>query len=176
VLTIDGNSSETIDGATTTTLNTQYEEVTLVCDGTNWHVLDRHIPSTWTTYTPTFTGLGTIVTQSFYWKRIGDTLHVRGTFTTATPTATEARISFPSGLTSASTIGTLEIAGPPAGRNVSSASFFFVQPTREPSTTYFTLSAQQSTTNNMTKRNGDASYGGSESASFEASAPISGWN
>lgn len=36
---IDGNASETIDGATTATLTTQYESVTLVCDGTQWLVI-----------------------------------------------------------------------------------------------------------------------------------------
>ena len=36
-LTIDGNASETIDGATTITLAAQYETVSIVCDGSNWH-------------------------------------------------------------------------------------------------------------------------------------------
>ena len=39
VLTIDGNSSETIDGATTYIINQQYQSVTLVCDGSNWHIM-----------------------------------------------------------------------------------------------------------------------------------------
>jgi len=38
-ITIDGNASETIDGATTITLTTQYESVTLFCDGFNWHII-----------------------------------------------------------------------------------------------------------------------------------------
>jgi len=35
---IDGNASELIDGATTATLTTQYEAVTLVCNGTTWYI------------------------------------------------------------------------------------------------------------------------------------------
>jgi hypothetical protein len=35
---IDGNASETIDGGLTATLTTQYESVTLVCDGTGWYI------------------------------------------------------------------------------------------------------------------------------------------
>lgn len=35
---IDGNSSETIDGATTLTLSTQYDVAVLTCDGSNWHI------------------------------------------------------------------------------------------------------------------------------------------
>jgi hypothetical protein len=38
-VTIDGNASETIDGATTAVLTTQYEAITLFCDGIEWHIL-----------------------------------------------------------------------------------------------------------------------------------------
>ena len=35
---IDGNASETIDGATTATLTVQYESINIVCNGTTWFV------------------------------------------------------------------------------------------------------------------------------------------
>lgn len=38
-VTIDGNASETIDGSTTIALTTQYESVTLLCDGSNWRII-----------------------------------------------------------------------------------------------------------------------------------------
>lgn len=38
-VTIDGDASETIDGATTQALTTQYDSVTVQCDGTGWHIL-----------------------------------------------------------------------------------------------------------------------------------------
>lgn len=38
-ITIDPNASETIDGATTYTLTTQYQTVTIQCDGSNWFIL-----------------------------------------------------------------------------------------------------------------------------------------
>ena len=38
-VTIDGYSSETIDGATTLVLSVLYSSVSLVCDGSNWHIL-----------------------------------------------------------------------------------------------------------------------------------------
>lgn len=41
-VTVDGNSSETIDGATTLALNQQYETVWLQCDGSNWYVENRY--------------------------------------------------------------------------------------------------------------------------------------
>jgi hypothetical protein len=38
-VTIDGNASETIDGATTKVLTAQFEVVTIQCDGANWHII-----------------------------------------------------------------------------------------------------------------------------------------
>ena len=39
VITIDGNGSETIDGATTKILAVQYESMTVISDGANWKVI-----------------------------------------------------------------------------------------------------------------------------------------
>jgi hypothetical protein len=44
-VTIDGNSSETIDGATTYVLRLQYNCVTLRCDGSNWFIVQSHLPA-----------------------------------------------------------------------------------------------------------------------------------
>jgi hypothetical protein len=38
-ITIDGNASETIDGATTYVLRANYASLSLVCDGSNWYVI-----------------------------------------------------------------------------------------------------------------------------------------
>lgn len=38
-VTIDGNSSETIDGSTTAVINTQYESVTIMCNGSAWYIV-----------------------------------------------------------------------------------------------------------------------------------------
>jgi hypothetical protein len=38
---IDGNSSETIDGSSTLTLQGQNYAITIVCDGSNWHVVSE---------------------------------------------------------------------------------------------------------------------------------------
>jgi parallel beta-helix repeat protein len=38
-VTVDGNASETIDGGTTATLTRQYESITILCDGANWHII-----------------------------------------------------------------------------------------------------------------------------------------
>lgn len=39
VITIDGDGSETIDGATNKTLSVQYESMTLVSNGANWIIV-----------------------------------------------------------------------------------------------------------------------------------------
>lgn len=41
VVTVDGDGSETIDGATTFTLTEQYETAAIVCDGVEWFRLDN---------------------------------------------------------------------------------------------------------------------------------------
>lgn len=38
-VTVDGDASETIDGSTTKALASQYDSVTIVCDGTEWWIL-----------------------------------------------------------------------------------------------------------------------------------------
>jgi hypothetical protein len=40
-ITVDGNASETIDGATTYSLSVQYATVQLMCDGTNWKIISK---------------------------------------------------------------------------------------------------------------------------------------
>jgi hypothetical protein len=40
-VTLDGNSSETIDGATTKVLASQYDCASIVSDGTEWHLLSE---------------------------------------------------------------------------------------------------------------------------------------
>ena len=37
-VTLDGNASETIDDSTTQTISTQYDSVTIMCDGTAWWI------------------------------------------------------------------------------------------------------------------------------------------
>jgi hypothetical protein len=36
---VDGNGSETIDGATTQTISSQYDAMHIICDGSNWWVI-----------------------------------------------------------------------------------------------------------------------------------------
>lgn len=94
-LTIDGNASETIDGAATTTINTQYETIKIICDGSNWHILERKFDESWTSWSPTFKGQSnslsyTNSTTTGYWKRIGPGIefYITTTFTGTPGTGT----------------------------------------------------------------------------------------
>lgn len=80
----------TITGVTT--LNTQGEVVSYYHNGTGYVILNRYIPSTGTAWTPTFTGLGTVVLSKAYWYRIGN--RMRGVITGTAGTVTAADVSF----------------------------------------------------------------------------------
>jgi NADPH-dependent ferric siderophore reductase len=54
-VTVDGNASETIDGATTRVLSEQWEEVTFQCNGTSWFVLSQGRREPLTTKTASYT-------------------------------------------------------------------------------------------------------------------------
>lgn len=67
------------------------------------------IVTDWESYTPTFSSsLGTVSAINFIYKRVGDTLHINGQFTTGTVTSGSANFSIPSGLTIDTTIGANE--------------------------------------------------------------------
>ena len=98
--TIATTSSQTIDGVTTTTLDTQYEQVTVISDGSNWHIIDRHIPGVWTAYTPTGSWSSN-VTYTGYWRRVRDSIEVQILITASgATTGTLSVVKIPTGLTS----------------------------------------------------------------------------
>jgi hypothetical protein len=102
IITIATTSSQTIDGATTTTLNTQYETLTLQSDGANWQVLDRRIPQIKTTFTPTgsWTNGGGSVTYTGQWVRDGKWVNIDFyVSTTGSVTGTTLTFNLPSGIT-----------------------------------------------------------------------------
>lgn len=174
-VTIATTSSQTIDGVTTRKLMTQYEQFTVTSDGANWQILDHSYPSGWTAYTPTYTGFGTVSTTAMYWKRVGDSVLLRGKFTSGTPTAVEARLSLPSGLTSASTITGVEHADFGVAATGASTTFFQLMTDMEASVAYITFGLQTSTTSGLTKANGNVVAVNTQVQSIHASVPIANW-
>ncbi len=128
----------------------------------------------WAAYTPTFQGLGTVSNIEMEWRRVGETVEVRGKFLTGTVTASEVRVSLPNGYTSAGTSSIPSIQK--AGLGVYSANTATLVPyvLIEPSVTYFTFGFNSGTTAGLTKQTGTSMFGSSQSFSFQASAPITG--
>lgn len=126
-VTIDGDGSETIDGATTTTVNTEGETLRIVCDGSNWQILERRIPGEWKAYTPTLTtntGTMTNFTVVAKSRRVGDCLELTGsiTFSGAAGTWSQPRIPLPSGLS----VDTAKLSTTSLGSSKGTASFLDV--------------------------------------------------
>lgn len=125
----------------------------------------------WQSYTPTFTGFGTVSTQSFRWRRVGGNVHIQGRFTAGTSTSTEARITLPSGLVADSTYTTLEAVGTGA----TTANGAAIVPLIEPSSTYFTMAYSGSGANSLTKITGSVAVGAGGAMSFDLTVRITGW-
>ena len=128
-------------------------------------------------YTPTFTGFGTVSVSNIQYWRQGEFLHVLGNFTTGTPTTTEGRVSLPSGLVSSSDYSSLEQSG-----------IFFRALTSgsnggpsliEPSVSYITFGPidtfSNTAVNPIDKKNGDALAGAGHVLHIDAKVKIEGW-
>jgi hypothetical protein len=130
----------------------------------------------WATYTPSFTGFGTPTSVESQWRRDGSDILIRVKFATGTNTATEARVSFPSGVTSAdsTTIPTIQRSGEVATNLSSSVPIRYVL--MEPSVTYVTFAKMTaSTTDGLTKLNGNT-WSNGDLISLIARVPVAGWS
>ncbi len=65
---------------------------------TNWAIIGASaVVTTWTSFTPTITGLGTITGSKFKYRQVGNVYEVQGIFAPGTPTAVLAKITLPNG-------------------------------------------------------------------------------
>jgi hypothetical protein len=137
-------------------------------------VVPGAIQTDWQSYTPTFTGFGTVSGVNISWRRNGPNLEVEGVFTAGTVTAVEGRLSFPSPVpAAASTLPTLSVAGE-AIRTATGA--FAVYVLREPSVSYFTFGLQSSGTTALSKATVSGGLiGNGEGITIKASVPIVNW-
>lgn len=137
------------------------------------------IVTPWVAYTPTFTGFGTPTGVSFFSRRVGDTLQIRGRFAIGTATATEARITLGfNGVNGGIVADPVKVpALMPAGtfwRAVASNAFYTGV---EPSAGYIVVSCSSGGAHPFTKLNGDGIYptAGTLEA-LTAEVPIQGWS
>jgi hypothetical protein len=130
-------------------------------------------------YTPVFTGFGTVSSVNVKSWREGAFLVIDGTFTSGTTTATEARMSLgfngvEGNVTSVSTLPTLSICGFMNGGSTSATNFGGSNVAIEASKSYVTFVINNST-NSMAKSNGNA-FASTSTYSFQARVPITGWS
>ena len=128
----------------------------------------------WQSETPVFTGLGTVTSIEIYSRRVGDSLQMRGNYTTGTTTATEARISlaYRGATVTAAAIPSIRVAG---NLFFSTASASVGTILSEPSVGYITLGTQNATYSGLIKQNGSL-YGSSQKFTFFCEVPIQGWS
>jgi hypothetical protein len=172
-VTIDANSTETIDGALTLRLSTQYESVTIQSNGTNWIVLARRNTTPWVSYTPTFTGFGTVTTISIQSRRVGDSLEVKGLFTSGTSTGVEAQMTL--GFNGTNSNVTSDNSGKIGGTQTCGV---FGAAGSVSSNTYSVIAANQGYMNfgiGIAKSTGSTVIGSSTVGSIFVTIPIDGW-
>lgn len=125
----------------------------------------------WQTYTPTFTGFGTVSTQSFRWRQVGESIEIQGRFTSGTVTATEARISLPNNYVSSSSYSSLEVVGYAGSTNNDQQIGVLI----EPSVSYFTFGRSNSGgVSILTKANGNNTISNGDSLSFRVMVQVQG--
>jgi hypothetical protein len=162
------------DGTLAKSINTQGESLTVQCNGSAWLVTGRYIPNTWTSVTPTFTGIGTVTNIECQWSRIGANLALNYRFTAGTATGTEARATFPSGVPApGATITSLRFVGSMATSGGDVAQFTILA---ESGQTYITFGYQNVAGAGLTKQLGNALFSAAQSYSIQALIPIATWN
>ena len=131
------------------------------------------VVTSWASYTPTFQGFGTPTNIEFEWRQVGESVEIRGKFTSGTSTAVEARIGLPAGLTSAGTslIPSIQEVGVGSYNVVSALQGIILI---EPSVTYLTIGIQATANAGLTKVNGSALLNSGNIFSFFASVPCAG--
>jgi hypothetical protein len=128
-------------------------------------------------YTPTFTGFGTVSTSNFRSWRQGSRLFYEGTFTAGTPTAVEARISLGfggvnGGITTDSSLPTLSSNG---GWSYNGTGAIDATMLNEPSVSYVTFGAGTAGGTGLAKANGNAVASVGSIVSVFGNVQIAGW-
>ena len=160
----------------------QYSAATLIKTATDvWDVYGTGINSVnmslsdWTAYTPIYVALGTVTNSSIFYRRVGDSIEIQGTFTTGTTTGSTASISIPSGLTIDSTkISSSVYTAVGVGGNAASASFAEPILARGGDTT-LGMGLWNAAAAPLTPNNGSNLSASSTQMSISAKIPISGY-
>jgi hypothetical protein len=182
-VTIARAGSDTISDVaaslTSTTLNSQGEQIEIFCDTTaTWQILDRRIPSVVTAYTATFGGF-TAASPEMWYQRIGDSLHIKGCFITNSLVASQAQIGLPSGLLTDNTgkfsLATYLLVGY-STYNIGTGSAFAPTIVAEGNVAYVYAGGQNTSLTGSTPQNGNAIFQAGAYYEIFCQVPIKGWN
>ena len=131
----------------------------------------------WAQYPPTFTGFGSPTAVSISYKRIGDTLYLRGAFTLGTTTSATASMTLPAGLAVASTVGANQVVGKANGSTYSTTYFSGLTVIASGGATTVNFGGEYSTGGGQNLLLGNTLLpSGSVVNIMEAIIPVTGWS
>lgn len=98
VYTLNTTSAQTIGGVASGSyaLYTNQESLKIISDGANWQILEHYARTAPVAYTPTFAGLGTVTSVSYFWSRRGNYMKVGGSHANGTVAASLFSMTLPS--------------------------------------------------------------------------------
>lgn len=138
----------------------------------------------WQSYTPTLSpGFGTATNNVGYWRRVGDSIEIHGTFNSGTVTATVASISLPSGVsidttkldrTNGAAVGYSTTSSNNTNAVPNNATLFIA--TTDTTVMKFSNQGNGTASNNLTALNGSVLCNAGNPVSYWALIPISGWS
>jgi hypothetical protein len=149
-------------------------KTTLYYDGANWAIQGvQPVVTPWESYTPSaYQGIGTPSSVNCRKRMVGDTRQVSCHLTLGTVSAAEMRIQLPTGDVASSSLPTLSYAGPMQANESTSSSHDYAV-FRESGTSYLTFGFwAASSTNGLTKQNGNAFMSSGSIISFTADVPL----
>ncbi|UTW61481.1 hypothetical protein KFE98_15900 [bacterium SCSIO 12741] len=132
------------------------------------------VSTNWVEYTPVYTGFGTVTADTFYWRREGPDVLIRGKFTKGTGTSVEAQISLPSGLTISNDVSVSEIAGTAAWAGGATTTYYTILV--DPGETHFAFGYSNNSSGALAKTDGSIIFSSSSTQAVSARIPILGWS
>lgn len=138
----------------------------------------NNVDTDWISYTPSTQGYGTITDVNFYYKRVGESLKVRGYFTTGSVTAVEAQLGLPNSLIISDKNGVdTNVAGSYAYSSSTTANGGLILTTAGDSFINFTTTGVfgAGTNSATTPANANATSGSGTRITLEFEVPIQGW-
>lgn len=138
------------------------------------------VGSDWTAYTPTFTGLGTVASVDFRWRRIGSSVQVTGSVTAGTVSGSPATVTLPAGLSVDLGIGSqVKIFGRWATNSTTTANYkdmTVIANNTSGNAMGLSVVDYSSTLSALSTQNGNALIASSLVLSFDFTVPIAGWS